>query len=39
LRDALPILENKSYIVRHAGMGRIAEVNTEGKNIVKLVLR
>ncbi|ADQ18302.1 Peptidoglycan glycosyltransferase [Leadbetterella byssophila DSM 17132] len=38
LRDALPILENKNYIVRYSGFGRISEVRNEGK-VVNLVLR
>lgn len=38
LRDALPVLENKNYSVRHTGFGRIAEVSRDGRQ-VKLVLR
>lgn len=38
LRDALPVLENKNYIVRHTGFGRIADVTQEGRQ-VHLVLR
>lgn len=38
LRDALPVLENKNYSVRHTGFGRIAEVSLDGRR-VNLVLR
>ncbi|MBX2951624.1 MAG: penicillin-binding protein 2 [Leadbetterella sp.] len=38
LRDALPVLENKNYVVRHTGFGRIADVSQDGRR-VNLVLR
>ncbi|MCD8538871.1 MAG: hypothetical protein LRY55_03220, partial [Leadbetterella sp.] len=38
LRDALPVLENKNYIVQHTGFGRIADISLEGRR-VHLVLR
>lgn len=38
LRDALPVLENKNYIVRHTGFGRIADISLDGRR-VHLVLR
>lgn len=39
LRDALPILENKKYKVRHSGFGRVADVSFDGNRVVSLVLR
>lgn len=38
LKDALPLLENKDYIVRHTGTGRVAEAVFSGRR-VNLVLR
>ncbi len=39
LRDALPILANKNYIVKHTGFGRVADVSYIGGRTVNLVLR
>lgn len=38
LRDALPVLENKNFIVHHTGFGRIADISQAGRQ-VHLVLR
>jgi cell division protein FtsI (penicillin-binding protein 3) len=37
LRDALPILENQKYKVRHRGFGRVADISLSGRT-VNLVL-
>jgi cell division protein FtsI (penicillin-binding protein 3) len=39
LRDALPILENQKYKVRHTGFGRVADVTLLDNRTVNLVLR
>ncbi len=39
LKDALPVLENRGYKVRHAGFGKVKEYSLIGKNVVALVLK
>lgn len=38
LRDALPLLENKGFAVRHKGIGKIKDYSLSGNSVVNLVL-
>jgi cell division protein FtsI (penicillin-binding protein 3) len=38
LRDALPILENKGYAVRHQGYGKVSDYSLVSRGVVSLVL-
>ncbi|AWV99528.1 penicillin-binding transpeptidase domain-containing protein [Arcticibacterium luteifluviistationis] len=38
LKDALPILENKGYVVRHQGFGKVAEYGLVNSGVVNLIL-
>jgi cell division protein FtsI (penicillin-binding protein 3) len=38
LRDALPLLENKGYIVRHRGIGKVKEYTLSDRKTINLVL-
>lgn len=38
LKDALPILENKGYVVRHRGFGKVADYGLVNSGVVNLIL-